>query len=266
MNTADWQKQTTEPLYPDILWSRPEAKHGAGKLAIIGGNAHAFGAPGIAWNTANDSGIGVVKVLLPDAVKKTVKYMLPEADYAPSNPSGSFSKQSLADLLELANWSDATILSGDFGRNSETAVLLEDFVAKYSGLLTVTQDAVDYFKSTPKQLFTRDKTMVVLSLAQLQKIFVNTPVITPITYSMTELQLAEALYGFTKEFKATIIVKHNATLFVASNGSIASQSPHDDKVWRVKTAARATVFWLQNPEKPLQAAVSSMATMPSDTV
>ena len=258
MKTSYWKKQKEIPLYPDIVWSRPETKSGAGKLAIIGGNAHAFGSPGIAWNTANESGVGVVRVLLPDAVKKTVKYVLPDADYAPSNPSGSFSKKSFGEFLEIAQWSDATLLAGDFGRNSETAVLLENFVQKYSGLLTVTHDAADYFKATPRLLITRPNTLLVVSIAQLQKIFINTPVITPITYSMTELQLAEALHNFSEKYPVTIVVKHNDTVFVAQNGSVVSQDI-EDTIWRVKVSSKATVFWLQNPNKVLASSISALA-------
>ncbi len=252
-----WQKQHTEPLFPDILWSRPESKAGAGKLAVIGGHGHGFGAPGIAWQTALTSGAGVVRVMLPDAVKKTVKYVLPDADFAPSNPSGSFAKKALSELLELANWSDCTILAGDLGRNSETAMVLEDFVQKYSGLLTITHDAADYFKSTPRLLLDRKDTLVVISLAQLQKMFINYPVITPITYSMTELQLAEALNQLTLKVDACVVVKHNDTIFISRKGKVIS-AHFEDMPWRIKTASKATVFWMQNPNKPLEAVTSSL--------
>ncbi len=257
METSYWRKQGSEPLFPDILWSRPESKSGSGKLAIIGGHGYGFGAPGIAWQTALSSGAGVVRVMLPDVVKKTVKYVLPDADFAPSNPSGSFSKKALAEILNLASWSDCTMLAGDLGRNSETAVMLEEFVQKYSGLLTVTHDAADYFKTTPRLILDREDTLVAVSLAQLQKMFINYPIITPITYSMTELQLAEALRDLTAKVKACVTTKHNETIFIASEGKVVS-SEFSDMPWRVKTASRASVFWMQNPNKNLEAVVSSL--------
>lgn len=253
-----WKKQKLdEPLFPDILWSRPESRSGAGKMAVIGGHGHGFGAPGIAWQTSLSSGAGVVRVILPDAVKKTVKHVLPDADFAPSNPSGSFSKKALSDLLDIANWSDCTILAGDLGRNSETAVVLEDFTQKYSGLLTVTHDAADYFNSTPKLILDRENTLVVISLAQLQKMFINYPIITPITYSMTELQLAEALRDLTTKVKACVVVKHNDTIFIAFEGQVVS-SEFSEMPWRIKTASKASVFWMQNPNKILEATSSSI--------
>jgi NAD(P)H-hydrate repair Nnr-like enzyme with NAD(P)H-hydrate dehydratase domain len=194
---------------------------------------------------------------MPDAVQKIVAHVLPDAEFAPSNPSGSFSKQALDSFISLAQWGDACLLAGDFGRNSETAVLMEDFVQRYNGLLTVTQDAVDYFKTTPRMLLERDNTLIVLSIAQLQKYFIHTPLITPITYGMTQLQLAEALQQLTQKFPACIIVKHQDVIFVAHNGSIVS-SADTAEFWRVSTAARASVFWLQHPTKILEASVTSL--------
>jgi len=252
-----WRKQGDEPLFPDILWSRPQTKHGAGKLAIIGGNSHGFGAPGMAYNTTLQSGVGVCQVLLPDAVKKVVKSLLPDAGFAPSTPSGSFSRKALDSFMADAAWSDAVLLSGDAGRNSETAMLLESFVEKYSGLLTITQDAVDYFKETPQQIIDREQTLIVLSIAQLQKMFIGVGSPTPITLSMNASHLAVALRDFTLEHAAGIVTKLGDIMFIAHNGQVVSLR-HEPKTWRVETAARASVFWMQNPSKLLEAVASAI--------
>jgi NAD(P)H-hydrate repair Nnr-like enzyme with NAD(P)H-hydrate dehydratase domain len=258
MDHTYWLKQKTEkPLFPDILWSRPESKNFAGKLAIIGGNSHAFGAPGIAYTEALNSNVGVCKVLLPDAIKKTVSRVLPDASYGSSNPSGSFSKKALDSFLEISNWADGVLLAGDFGRNSETAVLLEQFVQKYAGLLTITQDAADYFKSFPQLLMNRKNTVLAISLAQLQKIFINAPLITPITYGMTMIQLVESLHSFTEKFPLTIVVKHHDSIYISNAGRVIT-TPNSEMPWRVKTAAKSSVFWLQNPSKPLESISTSL--------
>jgi ADP-dependent NAD(P)H-hydrate dehydratase / NAD(P)H-hydrate epimerase len=258
MTNTYWRKQEEDSLFPDIVWSRPESKNQAGKLAIIGGNSHGFGAPGMAYNIALEAGAGICRVLLPDAIKKIVKSILPDADFALSTPSGSFSRQALDALLQIAQWSDAVLLPGDVGRNSETAMLLESFVEKYKGMLTITQDAVDYFKETPAQLLDRDKTLIVLSLAQLQKIFSSSSAVVPITLGMNTAQLVDALHDFTQIHPACIVTSHNEMIFVAFGGQIIT-TKHEEKTWRVKTASRASVFWLQNPNKMLEAVVSSLA-------
>jgi len=259
MDTSYWLRQTPDkPLFEDIVWSRPESKSQAGKLAVIGGHAHGFGAPGAAYGEALDAGAGVCKVLLPDAVKKTVKYVLPDATYAPSNPSGSFSKLALDSFLEIAAWADAIILAGDMGRNSETAILLEKFVQQYTGMLSIAQDSADYFKSFPHLLMERPNTALFISLAQLQKIFINAPLITPITYGMTIPHLAEALHHFTDKYPLTIVVKHHDVIFVANHGAVVT-TPNSDMPWRVRVAGRASVFWLQNPSSPLESIATSLA-------
>jgi NAD(P)H-hydrate repair Nnr-like enzyme with NAD(P)H-hydrate dehydratase domain len=260
MASIYWHKQDPDsPLFPDILWSRPESKSNAGKLAVIGGHSHGFGAPGAAYGEALDSGIGVCKVLLPDAVKKTVKHVLPDASYGPSNPSGSFSRKALDSFLEISHWSDGTILAGDMGRNSETAILLESYVQKYTGLLTIAQDAADYFKAFPGLLLNRPDTTLVISLAQLQKIFINAPLIIPITYGMTMPNLVDALHDFTNRFPLTVVVKHHDTIFVANAGQVTT-TQNTDMPGRVRVAGKATVYWLQNPSKPLESITASLAS------
>ena len=258
-----WRRQANdEPLFEDILWSRPESKSQAGKLAVIGGNGHGFQEPGIAWSTALEQGIGVCNVLLPNAIQKLVGRVLPDAEFAPSTPSGSFSKKSLDELLRISNWSDATILAGALGRNRETAVVIEDFVDKYQGLLTVTHDAVDYFSEIPKKIVDRENTLIVLSLSQLQKLFIATPSITPITYSMSTVQLVEALHEYTKEHQSLLMTKHHDLAFIGYDGEVITP-PLSDEVWRVKTATKATVFWLQNPSKIIESAATSLLNINS---
>lgn len=253
-----WQKQLADtPLFPDILWSRPENKLGAGKLTIIGGNDHGFGAPGAAYNTAEKAGVGVCRVILPDAVKKVVSTLLPDADFAPSTPSGSFAKTSLSELLYAAQWGDACLLAGDFGRNSETAIVLEQFVQKFDGKLVITQDAVDYFRELPLQIVDRPDTLVVLSLSQLQKLFIYTPTITPILYSMSTIQLVESLHEYTIAHPTCIVTKHNDLFVIAYAGRVVTHR-HTEKVWRVATAAKMSVFWIQNPNKILESVTSSV--------
>jgi ADP-dependent NAD(P)H-hydrate dehydratase / NAD(P)H-hydrate epimerase len=258
MDTSYWRKQEPEtPLFESILWSRPESKANAGKLAIIGGHAHGFGAPGAAYAEALDAGVGVCKVLLPDAIKKTVNRVLPDASFGPSNPSGSFSKKALSEFLDISTWADATLIAGDVGRNSETAILLENYVQKYTGPLIIAQDAADYFKAFPQLLMERKDTVLVISLAQLQKIFIHAPLIIPITYGMALPQLAEALHHFTSKFLTTIVVKHHDTLFISNNGQVVT-APNSAMPWRVRVAGRASVFWLQNPSQPLESIATSL--------
>lgn len=257
---AYWQKQTKElPLFTDLLWSRPEQTAHAGKLLIVGGNAHGFAAPAEAYGEAGQAGIGVSRVLLPDSLQKTVGRILENGEYAPSTPSGSFGQHALASLLELSNWADATLLAGDLGRNSETAILLEQFMTKHTGQVTLTQDAVDYFSATPHALLGRPDTLLVLSFAQLQKVATSAHFTTAFTFDMDFLHLIDTLHEFTEKYKTSLIVKRTETIFVAVDGKVSTTKLAEDiDIWRVKTAAHAAVWWLQNPNKSFEALTASL--------
>jgi hypothetical protein len=255
MDRTYWHKQTAEkPLFPDLLWSRPENKRQAGKLLIVGGNVHGFAAAATAYAEATKAGIGTARVLLPDSLQKTVGRILEAGEYAPSTPSGSFSQRALAELLEMAAWADGVLLAGDFGRNSETAILLEQLLAKYNGQLTLTKDAVDYFVKTPQAVRARPETTLVLSFAQLQQLASNARFKTPLTFDMDFLRLTDALHAFTTQHQPAIVTKHLQTIFVAANGEVSTTKLAEDiEIWRTPTAARVAVWWLQNPTKSFEA-------------
>lgn len=254
-----WIKQIEgQPLFPDILWSRPETKQGAGRLLIIGGTSFGFAAPGQAYAAAVFAGIGTVRVLLPETLRKIVGSHMLEADFAPTNPSGSFSREALEAMLQHAQWSEAVLLAGELGRNSETAVTLENFVKRYRGQLTITRDAADYFLKTPLDILDRSDTLLVVSIEQLQKLAAAAHYEEPLLFSMGASLLATWLHGFSSLHAAHLILCHDSQFFVASGGRVASQrSTSEEKIWRVKTAARATVFWLQSPAKAFEAMTSS---------
>ncbi|HWB38762.1 MAG TPA: hypothetical protein VG604_00795 [Candidatus Saccharimonadales bacterium] len=261
MQSDYWSKQTSSrPLFPDLLWSRPENRNQAGKLLIVGGNPHSFAAVAEAYAAAAKAGVGTARVLLPDSLQKTVGKVLMEGEYAPTTPSGSFSQKALSELLAMSQWADGVLLAGDLGRNSETAILLEKFIEKYSGQLTITKDAIDYFKALPHVL-DRPETSLVLSFAQLQKLATSARFTQAITFDMDLLRLVDWLHEFTLPHSATIITKHLENIFVAVNGQVSSTKLEPDmEIWRVKTAASASVWWLQNPSKAFEASTSAIIT------
>lgn len=255
-----WVKQDKDkPAFPDILWSRPENKQSAGKLLIVGGNAHGFVDVGLSYQVAVQAGAGTVKVLLPDALRKTVGGTLENCEFAPSTPSGSFAKTALNELLIHAEWANCVLLAGEFGRNSETAILLEAFVEKYKGPLVITRDAIDYFFSHATMLLDRENTCIVGTTAQLQKLAINTRYTTAITTSLDLVRLVEVLYDFGALHKAHLITHHLGTTVVVSEDKISTTKIGDSEdIWRVPTATKASVFWMQNINKPFEAISSSL--------
>jgi hypothetical protein len=266
MDATYWHRQTPEkPLFGGLIWSRPENRALAGKLAVIGGNLHGFAAPAEAYTEASKAGIGVTRVLLPLAVKTLVRSILTEVDYAASNPSGSFSQKALDGWMEVAMWADATLIAGDLGRNSETAIVFEKFVTKYPGQLTITKDAGNYALAIAPTILARPDTTLVLSMAQLQKFGMQAGLVSPITFSMSLIQLTEALHDITERYPINIIVKYHETACVAVGGQVSTTNLGGaEQIWRVRTAAHAATWWLQNPSQPFEALTTSLIAASSE--
>jgi len=257
MDRTFWHKQTPDkPLFPDLLWSRPENKRLAGKLLIVGGNAHGFAVPAAAYGEAEKAGIGTARVLLPNSLEKTVGRVFPAGEYAPSTPSGSFGQTALAELLDMAAWADGVLLAGDLGRNSETAILLEQMLIKYRGQLSLTGDALDYFLTNPAELLGRPNTLLGPTFSQLQKLASASHFATAFTSKLDFLHIIDGLHEFTEQHDAYLIFPHQTTIFVAIDGQVTTTKPVSAGSAVLQLATQASVWWLQNPSQPL-AAVSS---------
>lgn len=261
MEREYWYRQAIgKPLFPDLLWSRPENKHHAGKLLIVGGNLHGFAAPAEAYQESLQHGIGTARVLLPDALQRTVGKVFEAGEYAPSTPSGSFGQKALDEFLSLSHWADGVLIAGDLGRNSETAILLEKFAEKHTGKLTITRDAADYFTSSSQKVIQRADTLFVVSLAQLQKLALSANFTQAFTFTMDLLHLVEALHNFTEKYQVSIIVKHLDNVFVAHHGQVSSTKlDQEEEVWRLTAASRAAVWWLQTPNQSFEALTMSQS-------
>ena len=261
MENTSWLKQADEPLFPDMLWSRPENKRQAGKLLVIGGNKHGFAVPAAAYSAAQAAGIGSCRAMLPESLRKTVGSLF-EADFAPANPSGSFSKAALANFLEHAAWADGVLLAGNFGRNSETAIVLDLFIEKYSGLLVVADDALDYFINKGSPVLSRDKTTLVINLGKLQKFTKNNSEMI-IRHQDNLAETAAKLAELSQVSGLNYVARHADKLIVAASGQVSTTAWKEDSRWQTELPAYISVWQIQNPQKPFEAittAVSDFAT------
>jgi hypothetical protein len=255
MDFQYWQKQSLEqPLFEDLIWSKPQQKSLAGKLLIVGGNIHSIAAPGEAYEITQKQNIGECKVVMPDVTRKLLgPKPPPNIELVNSTPSGSFSSQASDDIKSFMVWGNATLFAGDFSHSSETAILLEK-LSVISGLQIYTLDGADYFSVTPLTLLKRPDTLLVLSIAELQKYSLNANFSKSFTSNMELLQLVEALHELTKIYPCHIVVEHKMNILAASNGQVISTKLiAEPKSWQLKVAATAAVWCMQNPSKPLQA-------------
>ncbi len=254
-----WQKQSsTKPLFPDIEWNRPEQRAHAGRLAIIGGNKLGFVAIRDAYEVANELGAGQIRAILPDVLKKTVPTSINDVLFLPSNPSGGFSREALPEFHAACAWADLCLLIGEAGRNSETAMAFESLLDG-NGHLVITRDAVDLLMPAMNRIVEREKTTLVVSFAQLQKIFQAVYYPKILSFSMQLMQLVESLHKFTITYPVTIVTFHQNQLIIAHDGNIITQEfDQPMAIWRGITASRAASYLLWNPKQPLEAIATSM--------
>lgn len=256
-----WYKQGEEALFPDLLWSRPEVKNSAGKLLIIGGNSQSFAAAAEAYAAAEQAGVGVARVLLPDSLRTTVSRLVPDALFAPSNPSGGFAAQAFAEVATMAQWADGALLAGDIGRNSETMALLENFVTHNDGMLCITNDAADFFCTHPSGIAERPNTLLILTPGQLQKLGSALHLPYAFTGDLGLAPLVKQLHVLSSEYSYYIITRHQDSYVVAINGTIGtSDASPSVRPWQTTVAATTATWWLQNPTKPFEALMCSLAS------
>lgn len=255
LNLEYWKQQTADkPLYPDLLWARPENRALAGKLLIIGGSGYNFKAAADAYGDALLAGIGTARVLLPDSLRKTVSSVFPETEFASSTPSGSFARTALAEALSLADWADGVLLAGDLGKNSETAIFLENFISKYDGLLTIAGDAADYCITESAACVDRERTVLALNFKQLQQLISALKHPTPVTSTMGLMPLVELMHDITAEHRAAVVTNYEDTIFVAYEGSVTTTFVSSDII----PSAELATWQIQNSNKILEGLTTSL--------
>jgi ADP-dependent NAD(P)H-hydrate dehydratase / NAD(P)H-hydrate epimerase len=244
-----------KPLFADLLWSRPQTRSGAGKLLLIGGNSFGFAAVGNSYQYAVKAGAGTIRVLLPDALRKTAGLSPLSAEFAPCTPSGSFSRQALASWLQEGQWSDGILICGDLARNSETAILFESFCQKYKGQVTLVKDAVEYSYPLIEFLGQRGSVCLVVSLGQLQKILRAMHWTSTITFQTGMPVISQILSELTSVSKLSIVFGHSGLIYVAHDGKVSTTpSPKNvDETWQLPLASYLSVWLIQNPGKPFEA-------------
>lgn len=250
------RQQPEKPLFPKLLWSRPENRQAAGKLLIIGGTQQSFATPSTVFRIATKKGIGTSRIILPDSIPKPVQAGLPGVVFTPANQSGAFALASLTELLQEAQWADGVILCDDIGRNSETLTMLESFFIKYVGILNVPVKVLTELPpSTTKNLLARKHTLIQGEFADWQKLFKHTEQPTALTSDMGVLPLAENLHTFLDTYGAYGICMYEGEIVIHANNhtSITARTSS-----YIEAATGAVVWWVQNPSKPFESITTSL--------
>jgi len=275
MNLDYWQKQAEKPLYPDILWNKPEQKTQAGHLGIIGGNKHGFFAVNQAVEGAKRAGVGQIRALLPDALEANLaSFRNSDTVFAPSTEIGSFSSKALPNAIALSDWADLLLVVGDLSKNSETAVFLEKLLkTQPEKPILLTRDAVELALPNASTWLQNPNITVFTTMAGLQKLFRQVYYPKILTFSMPIMALIENLHKFTLTYPISIITTHQQTgqepqFIVAHNGKVITMSLANAKQtvispWLGDLSAKIAGFLIWNPNKPLEAITTGL--LPNQT-
>ncbi|MBP9853107.1 MAG: ADP-dependent NAD(P)H-hydrate dehydratase / NAD(P)H-hydrate epimerase [Patescibacteria group bacterium] len=251
----------SSPLFPKLLWARPESRHSAGKLLLVGGTKQSFALPATLYASADRAGVGAARIVLPDTLSQSVKKLIPEALFAPSTPSGSFATAAYGDLVAESTWADGVFICNDIGNNSETLVLLEKFIGRYTGILAV---PIGPLLALPAasilRLFTRDETLFYGNFDGWQRLFKHCSQPAALRSDMGVVPLAEQLSRLQEGTQSSFLCDYSGSAMVASGGRV-SATPSIKTIDEAATAA--TVWWLQNPTKPFEVITTSLIDNPT---
>lgn len=254
---SNWQKQLDEPLFEDILWSRPQRKSQAGKLLIVGGNKFEFARVQESHKLALSAGIGEIKVILPKPLQKLIG-LQEDIFYLPATEGGSFSDEGYSELLGFADWADGVLIAGEVSRNSETVLMLRRFAMSWSGKLGLTHDALDQL-ANDRVFAERDSTLLVGGLGQFQRLASTYGSDAAIKFSDNLDQLVASISSATTLTNHAWITAHDSWISACfQEQTISTKTGSPPENWRTPVATASMVHWIQNPTKQLPAAATAI--------
>lgn len=257
MNLDYWQK-TDKVLSEDIFWNIPEQK--TGTLAIVGGNSQSFSTEIKQTEFLNSLNLKEVRLMLPDSLKSKVP-PVPGIVFAPSTESGSFNKSN--ELEFILKDSDLTLLSGDFSKNSATAIAIIKAIKKSEKPIVLVRDTVDLIVESAEEIIEKDNLIFIATMAQLQKLFRSLMYPKMILLSSPILPIIETLHKFTLSYKTTILTFHQGQIIIANNGKIITTPIEKTNyvpisLFTSELSAKIAALNLWNPQKTLESTHSAI--------
>lgn len=242
-------KQEGEPLFPDLIWSRPENRRYAGKLLIIGGSLSEFQNISAAYTFAKEAGAGYTRILMPESLRKFTEN-IEGAEFAPANNSGGFAKNALAQFFDLSDWADHILLAGDFGKNSQTTVILDGFILRGVKPITISKNTLESIGIGLGELIKMPVNLVI-DRSVFQKIGKAIGAHVPITSLTPYEKMAEIVQNISKGAKASLVIMDDEYIWTAVNGEVISTKSKPVDINAL--SAYCAVWLMQNPTKPLEA-------------
>jgi NAD(P)H-hydrate repair Nnr-like enzyme with NAD(P)H-hydrate dehydratase domain len=251
MSQPVYRQQSTEPLYPKIIWNRPVSRHGAGRLLVIGGYLGDFSLPTAIYALAQAAGIGECTVALPDSLLKFLAGT-PSTSFVPSSLSGSLGREALGHLLDLGEEADAIAIGAGLSNNSETATLVERLLQELEQPVIAFADALGALKFNIGLITDRSKALIILTMPELFKLAGQLEVPIQIRRDGGLQNKLEIVMAVKAKVEGDLVVYGSET--IVAHGEELTVTPTNPVLARLPAAYYAvlSVFWLQNPNQALE--------------
>ena len=254
----DYWKKTDQALFDDLLWHIPEQKTGI--VQVIGGNSNNFVGAVKQTEFLNTLPVRETRLLLPYILRSKIP-PIPGVNFAPSTESGSFATS--PELLAATKSADITLLTGDFSRNSVTAIAIASLLKSSVTPVVLARDTIDLVSESADEFIEKDNLTVIATMAQLQKLFRNLFYPKMILLSSPLLAVVEILHKFTLSYPITIFTFHDGHIIIAKNGNIITTDIKNTKYSPIglfvgNLASKITALQLFNPQKKIEATQSAI--------
>ncbi|MBQ9019739.1 hypothetical protein IJ096_00190 [Candidatus Saccharibacteria bacterium] len=267
-----------ENFTESILWNIPEQK--SGTLTLIGGNSQNITPVIKTAEFLTKFPLKNLRIVLPDALKTNLP-PLPNVVFTPSTPTGSFAKS--PELSAALADSDATLLAGDFSKNSATCIALSEALspnqpptspspetkesAPTKQPIVWAKDTTDLLAPEAARLLEQGNITIIATIAQLQKLLRAMYYPKMLLLSMPIQPIKEVLHKFTLSYPVTILTLHESQIILVKSGEITTipinKTPYTPlTLWTTDLPAKITALQLWNKSQPLAAAIAALNYTP----
>jgi NAD(P)H-hydrate repair Nnr-like enzyme with NAD(P)H-hydrate dehydratase domain len=248
-----------KPLYEDIIWNKPENKNNAGKILIIGGSQDNFRNVSDIYNYCLKARAGTIKIVLPNTLQKNLFDPNLDQIFLASTKSGSFSSIGLAEMLDLANWSDITILAGNFSKSSETELLMQNFLNKCPSAICIVDDALEIATPVSNDLNEKKNRLLIGSFSQLQKALLKIYPEQILKVSRSIVEQLTSIEQIKNKLNLSIISYDLSNFIVISENKISLTKYPNLTNWKNMLAAFGSTYFIHNQETLFKGLTSAVA-------
>jgi hypothetical protein len=239
-------RQDESPLYPQVLYNRPVTRGGAGRLLIPGGHTGELSQPTALFQLAMAAGAGECIIALPDAFVKLLSG-IPGTTFLATSPSGSIGRAALGRLLELSEDVDGVAIGVSLSNNSETAIVLENFLREVERPVVAFDEAIALMLPNPAALIDNSDNLLVVTMPEIFKLADKLGIMIQIRPGGGLMNKLEIINHVALKIAAGILV-YGTELIACVGNEEPVVTPINFRLssWPAIYYALAATFWVQN--------------------